>query len=575
MPTSEISEPLLQALHDALVGQAREWAGSQGLDVPGELPLAAPPSHVKADISLSWALGLAKITKGSPMAIAAALAGRFSRLPEVAEASVSSPGFVNLRLKETALLAEAENALFHAGPYKPRGSKRKILIEFVSANPTGPLHAASGRGATLGDALARILRMLGHEVAMEYYVNDCGRQVDMLGRSLEARRDGKPVPEDGYHGSYLEDLARQLPAQAKTWSATELSRYAVDALLKTHQEDMRAFDVHFDRYFRESELHARKALEATLDRLKSLGAVYEKEGAVWFKRPEEAASAEDDKDRVLVRADGRPTYFLADIAYHEDKYSRGYPELIDIWGADHHGYVPRLKGALEALGRAPAGFHVILHQLIRLMRGNEAVKMSKRAGEFVRLKDLVDEVGKDACRFFFAMRSPGSHLVFDLELAKKQTAENPVYYCQYVHARVCSIFREAGKRGFPASPEALRGAVQAEVRAPSGPSGEALAPRGAALPAEAAFAKEERDLLVKIAWFPETLAACERELSPHPLATYLLELAGLFHPFYEKCRVLDPADRERTAFRLLLIAGVRGTIARGLELLGVSAPESM
>ncbi len=547
-------DPLLSTVHDALLDLARGWARERGAELPVDLPLAAPPAHIQADVSLPWALGLAKSLKKNPMDIAKGLAERFSTLDDVAAAEVTPPGFVNIRLKDAALLSDLARGIARRAPLKPRKRKRKILIEFVSANPTGPLHAASGRGATLGDALARILRELGHEVSTEYYVNDCGRQVGLLGLSLEARRDGQPVPEDGYHGSYLESLARELPAEAKRWSPERLSSYAVDALLKTHQEDMRAFAVHFDRYFRESELHSGRALGKTLERLKSLGAVYEKEGAVWFKRPEEATAAEDDKDRVLVRADGRPTYFLADIAYHEDKYSRDFPELIDIWGTDHHGYVPRLKTALEALGRRPESFHVILHQLIRLMRGSETVKMSKRAGEFVRLKDLVDEVGKDACRFFFAMRSPGSHLVFDLELAKKQTSENPVYYCQYVHARVCSIFREAAKRDFPAAPEEL-GRASLQQRSP--------------------LVAEERDLLLKISWFPETLAACERELSPHPLATYLLELAGLFHPFYERCRVLDPSDPARTSLRLLLCDGVRSTIARGLGLLGVSAPESM
>ena len=279
--------------------------------------------------------------------------------------------------------------------------------------------------------------------------------------------------------------------------------------------------------------------------------VYEKEGAVWLGTSG-AAESEDDKDRVLIKADGVPTYFLADIAYHEDKFSRGFEQSIDIWGADHHGYVPRMKTAIAALGHPPEAFHVVIHQLIHLFRGQEAVKMSKRTGEFVRLREVVEEVGKDACRFFFALRTPDSHLNFDLELAKKQSSENPVYYCQYVHARICSIFREAEKQGL----------LGPELPLP-GPNGQLLT------------SAEERALLLKIAWFPEVLKDCERLLSPHPLANYILELAGLYHPFYEKCRVVDPQAPEVSRARLLLCAGVRDVIAQGLGLLGVSAPEQM
>jgi len=279
--------------------------------------------------------------------------------------------------------------------------------------------------------------------------------------------------------------------------------------------------------------------------------VYDKDGAVWLGTAA-AEGSEDDKDRVLVKSTGQPTYFLPDIAYHKDKFDRGFTELIDIWGADHHGYVPRMKAAIAALGKPAGAFHAIVHQLIHLYRGKEAVKMSKRAGTFVSLREVMDEVGKDACRFFFAMRTPDSHLNFDLELAKAKTSENPVYYCQYVHARICSIFREAEKQGLLRPGEAL-----------PGPNAKLLS------------APEERAILVKLAWFPAALKAAEDTLSPHPLGNYLVELAGLYHPFYEKCRVVDPADEDRSRARLLLCAGVRDVIREGLGLLGVSAPEQM
>jgi arginyl-tRNA synthetase len=328
----------------------------------------------------------------------------------------------------------------------------------------------------------------------------------------------------------------------------------MEYLLNQHKEDMKQFGVHFDRYYRESELFGSGAVEKTLEFLKSRKMVYEKDSAQWLGTAA-AEGSEDDKDRVLVKSDGKPTYFLPDIAYHKDKYDRGFDRLIDIFGADHHGYVPRLKAAIAALGKDPdTQFHAIVHQLIHLFRGQEAVKMSKRAGEFVRLKEVVDEVGADACRFFFALRTPDSHLNFDLELAKKQSSDNPVYYCQYVHARVCSIFRQAVQQGVMKEGEPL-----------PGPNGKHLTE------------PEARALMVKVAWFPEALKSVERELSPHPLGNYLLELAGLFHPFYEKCRVVD-ADPERLELskqRLLLCGAVRDTIAQGLGLLGVSAPQQM
>jgi len=544
---------ILAALRRSLGARAQAWAKTAGAELPKELPLTVPPPKLHADLCLPWPLAMAKAARQPPLELARTLAESLGGMVEVESAEPSPPGFVNLKLRNSVLCANLKAVTLNPSGYgrDEGGPARKVLIEFVSANPTGPLHLASGRGATLGDCLVRILRRLGRQARAEYYVNDAGKQVERLGLSLHARRHGQEPPEQGYQGEYVTELARSFPAEADSWTPEQFQKAGVEALLATHRADMETFGVTFDRWFRESELHAKKELEAALAKLKGRGMVYEKEGAVWLGTSA-AADSDDDKDRVLVKADGSATYFLADIAYHQDKFSRGFEQCIDIWGADHHGYVPRMKSAIAALGVPPEAFHVIIHQLIHLFRGQEAVKMSKRAGEFVRLREVVEEVGKDACRFFFALRTPDSHLNFDLELAKKQSSENPVYYCQYVHARICSIFREAAKQGL----------FGPEMPLP-GPNGKLLT--GA----------EERALLLKIAWFPEVLKECEKLLSPHPLANYILELAGLYHPFYEKCRVVDAQEPETSRARLLLCAGVRDVIAQGLGLLGVSAPEQM
>ena len=529
----------------------RSWAKAQSLNLPEELTLTLAPSHAKADLSLVCPLQIAKINKRNPPALAEELAKVLSDLDEIEAALAALPGFVNLTLSPK-FLWENLKLIVQNPEFYGRDENlipQKILLEFVSANPTGPLHLASGRGGALGDSLVQILRRLGHDARAEYYVNDAGNQIQKFGKSLWARRHGQEVPEDGYHGDYVSDLAKSFPAEADSWREEKLAAEGIAVLLKSHQDDMKAFGVSFDRWFQESELHASKALEKTLELLKKRGMVYQKDGATWLGT---SSSSDDDKDRVLIRQDGRPSYFLADIAYHENKYSRGFERAIDILGADHHGYVPRMKAAIEALGHPKESFEAIVHQLILLFRGKEPVKMSKRAGEFVRLKEVIDEVGKDACRFFFAQRTPHSHLNFDLELAKKRTSENPVYYCQYVHARICSIFEEAQRQGI-----LEKGTVPFSEK-----KGQFLFP-------------EERALLVKMAWFPEILKNVQKELSPHPLANYILELSGLFHPFYEKCRVVDPSNLALSRSRLYLCAGIRALIKEGLGLIGVFAPEKM
>ncbi len=549
---------IVAALRKKLASEARRWAADADVTLPENLALSAPPAHVKADLCLPWPLAAAKVAKRNPLELAKLLAAHLSKVPEVENAQAAPPGFVNIMIKQTALCANLKAITLAPKTYgeDSGGPKTKVLVEFVSANPTGPLHMASGRGATLGDSLVRIMKRLGRRVAAEYYVNDGGDRVVLLGESIMARYkqskgESAPVPEKGYQGEYLVDLAAAAPAGRETWDAQAWGRYAMDTLLASHKEDMKVFEANFDRWYLESELFSSGAVPKTLEFLKGRGMVFEKDGAVWLGTLN-AEGSTDDKDRVLVKSTGKPTYFLPDIAYHKDKYDRGFERVIDIFGADHHGYVARMRAAIGALGKPPESYHAIVHQLIHLFRGREAVKMSKRAGAFISLRELIDEVGKDACRFFFALRTPDSHLNFDLELAKKQSSENPVFYVQYVHARICSIFRKAAQTGLFAQ--------SAEMPMPN---------------ARYLLAPEERALLNKLAWLPEVLLDCERLLSPHPLANYLLELAGLFHPFYEECPVVSAEDPEQAKARLLLIAGVRDAIREGLDLLGVSAPEQM
>jgi arginyl-tRNA synthetase len=549
---------IVARLRRALAAKAADWAKAEGLTLPAALPLAPAPPHVKADLSLPWPLAVAKSAKRNPLDLAKSLAAALSEVPEVESAQPSPPGFVNVVVRNTALVANLKAITLSPKLYgkEENGTAKKTIIEFVSANPTGPLHMASGRGATLGDSLVRVMRRLGRTVAAEYYVNDGGDRVILLGESILARyRQSKGedanVPEKGYQGEYLVELAAAAPAEKTSWDAAKWGRYAMDNLLASHKDDMKVFDVTFDRWYLESELFSSGKVPQTLEYLKGRGMVFEKDNAVWLGTLN-AEGSTDDKDRVLVKSTGKPTYFLPDIAYHKDKYDRGFDRVIDIFGADHHGYVPRMRAAIAALGKDPESYHAIVHQLIHLFRGAESVKMSKRAGTFISLREIIDEVGKDACRFFFALRTPDSHLNFDLELAKKQSSENPVFYVQYVHARICSIFRKADELGIQKA--------------------------GADLPMPNALfltSPDERALLLKLAWFPEVLLDVEKVLSPHPLANYLMELAGLFHPFYEHCPVVTSDDPEVAKARLLLIAGVRDAIREGLDLLGVSSPDQM
>ncbi len=511
----------------------------KGQELPA-VEFAPAPAHTGADISLVWAMAAAKKLHKNPLEIAEKACQVISEVTGVATAQALKPGFINLTLDDKFIINTAADRRLKERANEQ--SKQKILIEFVSANPTGPLHVASGRGASLGDSLVKIHRALGYQCDSEYYVNDAGNQAELLAVSLKARKEGKEPPENGYHGSYLIDLAKRIPADLPE---ENYGRWAMEELLKTQQQDMKDFHVDFTRWFRESDLHKEDAPKKAVAFLTEKGYTYEKEGAVWFGSTQDE-EAQDDKDRVLVRKDGRPTYFMADIAYHKSKYDRGYTTLIDILGADHHGYVPRMKAAVHALGHDEKTFVPIIHQLVHLTEHGEQVKMSKRAGHFITLRELMNDVGTDVCRFFFASRTPNAHMLFDMDLAKKKTNENPVFYVQYVHARICSIFEAAKQQGL----------TEAQT-------------------AQTPLAPQERALLLKLIWFKPVLNNCIADLSPHHLTTYLVELAGLFHAFYDNCRVLDATHPELTASRLFICQRVAERIKKGLEFIGVSAPEKM
>jgi len=546
----------------------RAWLQDQSAATPDvAVSVEAPPANIPGDLASNLPMALAKRLGRPPRQVAQEILSKLPAGGPVERGEIAGPGFLNFFLGAPWLLEELRLLLRGREKYGRRSAANaeKILLEFVSANPNGPLHVGHGRGAALGDSLARLLRHLGHDVTTEYYINNMGNQMENLGASLmwrcgelepgyldegEARLVREKNPDDLYKGDYIRDIARALLREFPDKSARPhglpfFRQKGIEAVLAMIRGDLELFGVGFDSWYPESSLYDTGAVEDSWGLLRQNDYLKEEEGAVWFL----STKFGDDKDRVIKRKDERPTYFASDIAYHAQKFTRGFGRLIDIWGTDHHGYVPRIKAVVQALGHDPEALTVLLYQLVSLVRDGKPVAMSTRSGEFVTLKEVMDEVGKDACRFFFALRSPNSHLEFDLELAKKQAPENPVFYVQYVHARCCSLFREAEKRGVTIGDTAAFSAPKE------------LAPR-------------ERALLVKLASFPDTLEQCRKDLSPHHLTAYLLSLAGEYHRFYEECRVLgEPADV--TAFRLALVDGVRTLIKNGLNLLGASAPELM
>jgi len=551
--TPALRDALAHALEGALAGAGVTGEAGVALEVPRQ------PEH--GDYATNAALTLGKLARRPPRALAEAVVAALPKdHPLIESASVAGPGFINLRLRPAALQGELLDVLAQGAAYGtwPARGGPSILVEFVSANPTGPMNVVNARAGAVGAALVRLYRAAGRKADGEFYVNDAGRQVDLLGASVRARfaaRVGEPAafPEDGYQGAYITDLAAEVD---EAMGRAALARgddawfraFALERMLTGQERDLAAYGVTFDRWARESALHAGGDLARALADLTARGHVYAAEGATWFR----STTFGDEKDRVLVRQNGEPSYFLADIAYHRAKAERGYGRVLDLWGPDHHGHIARLAAALGALGLPAEFFRVTIVQFVRLLSKGELVKMSKRAGEFVTLSDLIEEVGADAAKYFFLMRSTSAHLDFDLDLAREQSSENPCYYVQYAHARIASVLRLAAEKGVSAPADAAaRAAVVARLVAP-----------------------EERELLRLLAQFPDLVLGAAEAEEPHRVPTYLATVAAAFHQFYHQHRIVTD-DLGLTHARLLLSAGTRQVIANGLALLGVTAPERM
>jgi arginyl-tRNA synthetase len=524
-----------------------------------EVELTKDPGH--GDYASNVAMILASQARQNPRQIAKLLSEGIANPGGILEkVEIAGPGFLNFFLREgcwATLLSTVDREGDRYGTIAG-GKGRRVQVEFVSANPTGPLHIGHARGAVVGDVMANILAAAGDEVFREYYINDAGNQMNNLGKSVLLRYAEllgrvSEFPEGCYRGDYIKDLAAVLVKKeghrylemAPEEAIPLLTAYAGGEILEGIKEDLRSFGVVFDLYFSERELYREEGVEKLLRSLQEKDFVYAEGDALWFR----TTAFGDEKDRVVVRQNGDPTYFAADIAYHRNKFQRGFETVIDIWGADHHGYIPRMSAAVQALGHDKEALQVILVQLVNLLRDGKPVAMSTRSGEFVTLREVVDEVGKDAARYNFLMRRSDSHLDFDLEVAKRQSNENPVYYVQYAYARICSIIRMAAEKGVavPAYGQTDPGLLR--------------------LP-------EEIDLIKAITRFPEVLEGAARTLEPHRLTFYLNDLAGLFHSYYNKNKVISE-DIALTGARLFLVKSVRTVLKNALNLLGVSTPEKM
>ncbi len=529
-----------------------------------EAEFERPKHEGQGDRAANIAMRLAKTLKSNPREIAQRISyGLKSDVIEKTE--IAGPGFLNVFLSGKFYADAVADILRQGGSYGGvnLGQNRRVQVEFVSANPTGPLHIGHGRGAAVGDSVARILAFTGWDVQREYYVNDSGLQITNLGKSTQARYFellGKdiPFPENGYKGAYLYDIAREIIdlegnkfLDVPTEESLEyFKKYAADKIMAGIRDDLELFRVGFDNFFPEGYLHKNGLVKSAMNELKSNGYAYEKDGALWFSTE---STIGDDKDRVLIRANGIPTYYASDIAYHRDKFiTRNFERVIDVWGADHHGYIARMKAAIKAMGKNPDDFIVLLIQLVNLLRDGKIVTMSTRAGEFITLREVLDEAGVDAARFFFLMRRSDSQLDFDLDLAKKQGNENPVYYVQYAHARISGILREYVSRGGnldTLSPERI--------------------------PAEIFADKDARELADSLSRWPDAVREASRDLAPQVLTGYVLNLAGIFHSFYNTNRIAGENDADIQAGRINLVMAAKIVIASCLGLLGVNAPERM
>ena len=518
-----------------------------------------PKDKSHGDFATNAAMLLTKQAKMKPRDIAPANEDRLNKDSKLIDkVEIAGPGFINFYLSQNwvyDILPTVEEQDEKFG-FVDVGHGEKVQVEFVSANPTGLLHMGNARGGALGDSLANLLKMAGYDVTKEFYINDAGNQIVNLGLSLEARYRQElgevdyPFPEKGYHGKDIIDTAKRIIAEVgdsylalpEEERQQKMIATALDEKISAIKSGLKDFGVEYDVWFSETSLHESGAVKEVVDLLTEKGLTYEKEGAIWLKTTEFG----EEKDEVLVRSNGIPTYFAADIAYHKNKYDRGFKRVINIWGADHHGHVARMKRSMDAIGYNGDDLTILLMQLVRLYQNGEVVRMSKRTGQYVTLQELIEDVGKDAARYFFIMRNPDSHLDFDLDLAKQQSSDNPVYYVQYAHARINSILTATGK----------------------------AAPKAADCDLTLLTEESELELIRKIANLPTEIAYAAQELEPYRMARYATDLATLFHSFYNSCRVLTDDEALRDA-RLVLVNATRITLRNVLTLLGVSAPERM
>ncbi len=524
-----------------------------------EVAVERPQNPEHGDYASSFPLKLARATGVNPLAIAENMVGLIVPSPEIDTITVAPPGFINFTLKSDWLTRQVDFILVAGDSYGniDLGRGSRVQLEFVSVNPTGPLHVGHGRGAILGDALANVLTATGYKVEKEYYINDAGSQIDAFYRSLYARYQQclgveAEMPTNGYLGGYMIDLAKEIIAEKgdrflalpEPEAVLQLGQLGLDKIIKLIRSDLELLGVTFDVWFSERSLYESGQYQTALSLLRQGGYIGEKEGATWFV----STALGEDKDNVVVRGDGSPTYFASDIAYHYDKFLvRKFDKVINIWGADHQGHVSRMKAVVGALGIAPERLKVIISQLVTLRRGDELVRISKRSGDIITLREVVGEVGADACRFFFLSRSADSQMDFDLELAKKQSADNPVYYVQYAHARIASIIRLAQQRGI----DYRDGDVALLTTEP------------------------ELTLIRKMLLLPEIVEVVVHTLEPHHLAYYAQDLATVFHSFYTQCRVVSRDDEILTKARLKLVAATKLVLAKTLHLMGMTAPEKM
>jgi arginyl-tRNA synthetase len=553
------------SIRDEIAGLVE--AAARAAQVAGDIPPVAledlaierPARPEHGDYASSLPLRLARTARQSPIAIAETIAKHMPAHPAVGEVSVAPPGFVNVRLGDAWLAEQVNDVLARGERYATSsdGGGKRVQIEFVSANPTGPLHVGNGRWASIGDSLSRVLSAAGYDVEKEYLINDAGTQATVFAntvfvRYLQAFAHDVELPEEGYPGDYVIELAEEIKAEYKdkflhaAETPDELMEIAIDKMVARIRDDLVALGIDYDVWFSERTLYegSPSTYETAMQLLRDQNAVVEKEGAVWFA----SASLGANKDNVLIRSDGRPTYFASDIAYHYDKFfNRRFDHVIDIWGADHQGHVSRVITAVEALGIEKERIEIIIGQLVALKRAGNTVRFSKRAGEIITLREVVDEVGGDACRYFFLQRSADSQMDFDIELAKRQSSENPVYYVQYAHARSTGVLAQAGERGM--------GYENGDVSLLTHPA--------------------ELTLIRKMLLLPELVETIAVNHEPHHLPHYALDLATAFHDFYEKCRVLDDAEPALSRARLRLVVAAKTVLASALGLMGMSAPDKM